>query len=226
MADARTLVPAEAYCIQPQANGNKPVTNRLVATAARTPFRHTMTGRRHPVLFEPVDARTLHAGGIVEKVLWAGSSRVLLRGRESYDGQGMVKRRGFTWIIWGCARVQTAIINVHLGPGVGFRLAMPTRDIGSDDYTARVDRFKLGADVIPSDIDIEDQLRLFDQSGDSTVAASGEQTPGSGPIVLEVTAGKLGHGSFGTVTHVWDVSTGNEFAAKAPLNTQDYDRAA
>ncbi|KAJ4230717.1 hypothetical protein NW757_013982 [Fusarium falciforme] len=79
----------------------------------------------------------------------------------------------------------------------------------SPAYIDKVNRFKQGTATAE---DLLDDLGL---SNPSTRPRTGAHTPGTGEIHLSK---KLGEGSFGVVTHLWNVSTGDEHVVKAPTS--------
>ncbi|KAK3305052.1 protein kinase [Chaetomium strumarium] len=127
----------------------------------------------------------------------------------TYDKQGKGRRRNFVWIIGGhdIPREKKAIV-ITISPNLKFQIVVAHHDITSQQYIDNVNRFRQGT------ADAENLLgRLEVRSRPQTERASGAHTPGTGPIVLRK---KLGEGTFGVVTHLWNVSTADECALKEP----------
>jgi hypothetical protein len=135
---------------------------------------------------------------------------VSLSGTEvTYDTQGQGKRSKFVWIIGGHRTPQqkkSVVINVN--ESLKFQIVVSHHDITSEQYVDNINRFRQG---VASMDNLLGQLDL--RSRPQTERASGAQTPGTGPIVLKKV---LGMGAYGVVSHVWDVSTGEEHALKEP----------
>lgn len=132
-----------------------------------------------------------------------------LRGTEvTYDGRGKGARRGFQWIIGGHdilqdkRRVAIAVPDI-----ISFQIFVPIQSITSAAYIDKVNRFKQGTATTE---DLIDNLGL---SRPLTRPPTGAHTPDTGEIYLRK---KLGKGAFSTVTHLWNVSTGDERVVKAP----------
>ncbi|KAB5572203.1 kinase-like domain-containing protein [Coniochaeta sp. 2T2.1] len=127
----------------------------------------------------------------------------------TYDKQGKGKRSYFVWIIGGHRTPQgkeCVVINVNTS--LKFQIVVSHHDTTSEQYVDNVNRFRQG---VASMDNLLGQLYL--RSRPQTERASGEETPGTGPIVLKKV---LGEGAFGVVSHIWDVSTGEEHALKEP----------
>ncbi|EGX88256.1 protein kinase [Cordyceps militaris CM01] len=126
----------------------------------------------------------------------------------TYNGDGEGARRDFQWIVAGHIipqRMKSIVITV---PGViSLQIVVPFHDITSPAYIDKVNRFKQG---IATAEDLLDGLGL---SNLPTRPCTGSHTPGTGAIHLRK---KIGKGSFGVVTHLWNVSTGDECVVKAP----------
>ncbi|KAK7403872.1 hypothetical protein QQX98_010376 [Neonectria punicea] len=126
----------------------------------------------------------------------------------TYDGEGEGARRDFQWIVGGHhtpQEIKSIIITV---PNViSFQIVVPFHHITSPAYIDKVNRFKQGTATAE---DLLDDLGL---SNPPTRPRTGAHTPGTGEIHLRK---KLGEGSFGVVTHLWNVSTGDERVVKAP----------
>lgn len=127
----------------------------------------------------------------------------------SYDGEGKGRRRGFCWIVGGdpIPQAKTSII-ITIDDTIEFRVVAVHHDIKSQAYMDKVDRFRQGtatADDLFGDLDLPQHP--------DTELPTGAHTPGKGEIHLRK---KIGSGSYGIVTHFWNVSNGNEYALKEP----------
>ncbi|ATY65352.1 camk kinase [Cordyceps militaris] len=132
----------------------------------------------------------------------------LLGTQVTYNGEGKGARRDFQWIVAGhdipqrIERIVITVLNV-----ISFQIVVPFHHITSPAYIDKVNRFKQG---IATAEDLLDDLGL---SNLPTRSCTGSHTPGTGEIHLRKI---LGEGSFGVVTHLWNVSTGDECVVKAP----------
>lgn len=127
--------------------------------------------------------------------------------REAGRDKGGV-RRDFRWVISGHSvpeKKRSIIIELH--ELLKFRIDVSHHNITSQQYINSVSWLQR---VMSMD-DLFGQLGL--PSRPPTEPASGARTPGTGPIYLKK---KLGEGAFGIVTHIWDVSDGDEYAIKEP----------
>jgi len=126
----------------------------------------------------------------------------------TYDGKGEGHRRQFQWIVAGhnIPHNMKRII-VKIRDIISFLLVVPSHDILSPAYIGSATKFLQGAATAES---LLDDLGL---SRPRTRVATGTHTPGTGEIHLRKT---LGEGSFGVVTHLWNVSTGSECVVKEP----------
>ncbi|KAJ4311316.1 hypothetical protein N0V84_010521 [Fusarium piperis] len=132
----------------------------------------------------------------------------LLGTQVTYDGEGKGARRDFQWIVGGHDiphRMESIIITVL--NTISFQIVVPSHPIRSPAYRDKVNRFKQGTATAE---DLLDDLGL---SNPPTRPHTGAHTPDTGEIHLRK---KLGEGSFGVVTHLWNVSTGDERVVKAP----------
>ncbi|KPM39123.1 hypothetical protein AK830_g7448 [Neonectria ditissima] len=126
----------------------------------------------------------------------------------TYDGKGEGARRDFQWIVGGHhipQEMKSIIITVP--KVISFQIVVPFHPITSPAYIDKVNRFKQGTATAE---DLLDDLGL---SNPPTRPRTGAHTPGTGEINL---GKKLGEGSFGVVTHLWNVSTGDERVVKEP----------
>lgn len=127
----------------------------------------------------------------------------------TYDGEGAGERSKFRWIVGGDKIPDSKLsIILELHKTISFRIIIPYHDISCPEYIERVDRFCRGT-ASPEAL-LED-LDLISRPG--TMLPTGVNTPGTGDIYLEK---RLGEGSFGEVTHLWNVSTGQDYALKTP----------
>ncbi|KJZ70942.1 hypothetical protein HIM_09646 [Hirsutella minnesotensis 3608] len=128
----------------------------------------------------------------------------------SYDTEGGDQiRRDFTWILGGHKIPQEKkLIIINLNQHLRFKIVVSRHETASQTYIENVGRFRQGR------ADPEKLLgRLDFTSRPQTEPASGARTPGTGPVTLKRL---VGEGSFGIVTHCWDVSSGAEYALKEP----------
>lgn len=134
-----------------------------------------------------------------------------------YDRKGGEKRRNFTWII-GSHRVsdETDEIVIQIHDNLKFQIVVSQPTV-PELFFNKVDQFR--AEVAQNDELPFGALGL--QSAISTATASGTQTPeqrggantpNENSILLRRM--RLGKGAFSVVYHVWDVSTGFEYASK------------
>lgn len=129
-----------------------------------------------------------------------------LRGTQvTYNGEGEGVRRDFHWIVGGhhIPQEKKSII-ITVPYAVAFQIVILPHDIRSSEYVDSVNRFRQGTATT------ED---LLDDLGLSYPPTRGAQTPGTGEISLRK---KLGEGAYGVVTHLWNVSTGEERVVKTP----------
>jgi hypothetical protein len=127
----------------------------------------------------------------------------------TYDKKGGKKRRNFTWIIGGdkfADETKKIVIQIH--DKLKFQILV-FKPIFPDLFFTSIDRFR-------AQVTETDKLPFFGgldlESGNITAAATGAQTPKQDSILLR--RKKLGEGAFSVVYHVWDASTGHEFALK------------
>lgn len=138
----------------------------------------------------------------------------------TYDGQGVVARSEFRWIVGGhrIPLVKTSIV-IKVQKTVSFQIVVPYHNISSSAHLERVNRFRQGAATA------EELFGDLGVSNSRTRVATGSHTPGTGEIHLTK---RLGEGAFGVVTHLWNVSTGSERVVKEPtakaIQTQRVDR--
>ena len=132
-----------------------------------------------------------------------------LEGTEvTYNGEGQGKRREFQWIVSGHGVIEekdSIVINVN--PFMSFQIIVAKHDISSQAYIDKVDWFCQGTATAE---DLLDDLNFPDRG---TERPTGAHTPDTGAIHLRK---RLGEGSFGVVTHFWNVSDGSEYALKEP----------
>ncbi|POR35146.1 Serine/threonine-protein kinase RAD53 [Tolypocladium paradoxum] len=127
----------------------------------------------------------------------------------TYDEEGSGKRSNFRWIVGGDPNPQhkTSII-ITIDNTIEFRIVAAYHDIQSQEYIDKVQWFRQGTATA------EDLFRDLDlPQRPDTELPTGAHTPGSGEIYLKKTIGK---GSFGVVTHFWNVSNADEHVLKEP----------
>ncbi|KAK2743006.1 hypothetical protein CKAH01_18421 [Colletotrichum kahawae] len=129
-----------------------------------------------------------------------------LRGTQvTYNGEGEGVRRDFHWIVGGhhIPQEKKSII-ITVPNAVSFQIVILPHDIRSSEYVDSINRFRQGTATT------ED---LLEDLGLSYPPTRGAQTPGAGEISLRK---NLGEGAYGVVTHLWNVSTGEERVVKTP----------
>ncbi|KUI73342.1 Serine/threonine-protein kinase Chk2 [Cytospora mali] len=155
-----------------------------------------------------------------------GWSRLILRDLGSrhgtivvYNALGGQPRSDFDWILDGFDLPNaTEAFIVQLHEKLRFRIVVARHDITSPAYANNVERFHQRA-ANPQDL-----LRGFGlQSGPETELNTGTHTPVRRSILLPL--GWIGKGGFGVVSRHWNVSTGEEFACKQPVD-REYNRSA
>ncbi|RMJ03713.1 hypothetical protein CDV36_014762 [Fusarium kuroshium] len=140
----------------------------------------------------------------------------------TYDGGAEGVRRDFQWIVGGHhipQRIKSIVITVP--DTISFQIVVPFHPITSPAYIDKVNRFKQGTATA------EDLLNNLGLSNPPTRPRTGTHTPGTGEIHFRR---KLGEGSFGVVTHLWNVNTGDEHVVKAPtskaIRKKEFDKKA
>ncbi|KJZ69149.1 hypothetical protein HIM_11467 [Hirsutella minnesotensis 3608] len=126
----------------------------------------------------------------------------------TYDNEGQGLRSNFRWIVGGHEVPQgkkSIIITVH--ETISFQIVIALHDIRSRAYIDKVNQFCRGTAAAE---DLLDDLNFPDRG---TERPTGAHTPVTEEIHLRK---KLGEGSFGVVTHIWNVSDGSEYAIKEP----------
>ncbi|KAL3962949.1 hypothetical protein ACCO45_004472 [Purpureocillium lilacinum] len=117
----------------------------------------------------------------------------LLGTEVTYDGEGRGTRSNFRWIIHST---------------VEFQVVAAKHDVNSQEYIGKVYWFRQGTATA------EDLFRDLDvPQRPDTELPTGAHTPGRGEIHLRR---EIGEGSYGVVTHFWNVSDGSEYALKEP----------
>ena len=127
----------------------------------------------------------------------------------SYDDEGKDQRRSnFVWIVGGdkVPKAKTTII-IHIHNYLNFQVVVSQHDITSEPYIDKVNRFR------ESKEEPGNRLGRHDLHCPPTQPDSRADALGAGAIVLRKTLGK---GAFGVVSHIWNVSTGDEYALKEP----------
>ncbi|UNI14821.1 Non-specific serine/threonine protein kinase [Purpureocillium takamizusanense] len=133
----------------------------------------------------------------------------LLGTEVTYDAQGHGKRSNFRWIVGGDRNPEektSILIKVH--GTVEFQVVAAKHDVKSPQYIDNVHRFRQGtatAEDLFSDLDLPCRA--------DTELPTGAHTPNRGEIHLRK---EIGEGSYGVVTHFWNVSDGSEYALKEP----------
>ncbi|KAM3481204.1 hypothetical protein MY5147_000837 [Beauveria neobassiana] len=123
----------------------------------------------------------------------------------TYDQQGHGYRRSFRWIIGGHDMIGRGIsIVVTIYGVIALQIVIQAHDIMSPAYISAVKSFKRGMTTSEA---------LLAELGLSQPPTRDTKTPGEGAIHLRE---HLGEGSFGVVTRLWNVSTGENRVVKAP----------
>lgn len=133
----------------------------------------------------------------------------LLGTEVTYDGDGRGIRSNFRWIVGGDQNPEektTILIKIHRT--VEFQVVAAHHNVDSPEYIAKVRQFRQGTATA------EDLFRDLDvPQRPDTELPTGSHTPGRGEIHLRK---EIGEGSYGVVTHFWNVSDGSEYALKEP----------
>ena len=133
----------------------------------------------------------------------------LLGTEVTYDGEGRGKRSNFQWIVGGDPNPhKKTSIRITVHDTVEFQIVAAHHDLTSPNYIAKVHWFRQGtatAEDLFRDLDIPQRQ--------DTELPTEAHTPGSGEIHLRK---EIGEGSYGVVTHFWNVSSGSEYALKEP----------
>ncbi|KAI0009525.1 kinase-like domain-containing protein [Xylariaceae sp. FL0662B] len=126
----------------------------------------------------------------------------------TYNKGGKGIRSQFQWIVGGhkIPNEKKSII-ITAAKTVSFQIIVPFYNITSPAYIDKVNRFNQGT------VTTEGLLDDLGLSNPPKRPATGAHAPGTGKIYLTK---ELGEGGFGIVTHLWDVSTGDERVVKAP----------
>ncbi|KAF1733994.1 DNA damage response protein kinase DUN1 [Beauveria bassiana] len=123
----------------------------------------------------------------------------------TYDQQGHGYRRSFRWIIGDHDMIGRGIsIVVAIYGVIALRIVIQAHEIMSPAYISAVKSFKRGMTTSEA---------LLAELGLSQPPTRDTKTPGEGAIHLRE---HLGEGSFGVVTRLWNVSTGENRVVKAP----------
>lgn len=136
------------------------------------------------------------------------------------DRRGM-RRKNFQWIVGGGQHpcLKDGIV-IQLTGSVKFRIVVSTQDTESEHYVKKVEKFRRGSGST------EDLFQKLAMPPD-TEHPTGTHTPGSEAIFLKE---HIGRGTFGSVTHLWNVSTGEEKVIKEPsgdkYDSNDWKREA
>ena len=134
-----------------------------------------------------------------------------------YDGKGNQRRRGFDWIVDGFRLPNnTDELIVEVDENLKFRIVIAHHDISSPTYVSNVERFREGAANTEA---LVGALGL--ESGPATGHKTGARSPVQDvkdPILIR--QGLIGKGGFGFVKRYWNVSTGQEYARKQPVETR------
>jgi serine/threonine-protein kinase Chk2 len=146
-----------------------------------------------------------------------------------YDGRGGKLEKRFRWILGGDRFTDdTKVIVIQIHRFVKFQIVVPKHNGHSYTYIDNVAAFsaqikELQESLQMDHLDLESRENTLrpasrDETETSTAARadtpSGTKIPGPTADSIILTRTKLGQGSFGRADHVWDVSTGAEYAGK------------
>ena len=126
----------------------------------------------------------------------------------TYDGHGRHFRRNFRWILNGhetLTRNTNIVIEICAKLKLLIRIPYPESLVCRD----KISQFLQGTAGPEALFGALDVLNHPD-----TEPPSGSRTPGTGPILIRHR--ELGQGSYGVVTHLWDVSSAAQYALKEP----------
>lgn len=193
--------------------GRDPATSDIVLINT-----HTVSTRHCAITFETGFKDTATKEQVYRLVLRdLGSSAgtaVEYSGEGGRHGIHQGIRRGFRWILGGHKAIRKKAVIIQVDKTLMFRIVVPWRNLGSQEYKDSVRRFLQGTASADS---------LLGQLGfpslPPTVPHTGAPTPGVGPICL---TRNLGQGAFGVVNYFWDVSEGHEFTVKEPVEQDSH----
>lgn len=117
-------------------------------------------------------------------------------------------RSDFTWIVGGVSQTRDRNIIVSVGTKIQFRIVSETSTVADAEFSAGVDRLLLGSVT---------GAGLFDSITARLLSPAGLTGAGNAAKQDAVYVEKyLSSGTFGTVTYLWNVSTGQEMVLKEP----------
>jgi hypothetical protein len=136
----------------------------------------------------------------------------------TYNGKGGERRCNFTWILGGhrIPDEDTKLIVIEFHKHLKFQIVVPERETKPKQYIENISRFRANTN---NDLAIG---RLDVNTSRSTAVASEVHAPNQSRLLITVRT--LAKGGFADVTHVWDVSIGEEYACKMPLEKKKFDR--
>ncbi|RMD43003.1 hypothetical protein DV735_g2086, partial [Chaetothyriales sp. CBS 134920] len=144
-----------------------------------------------------------------------------------YDEQGKINKKKFRWIIGGDPFVANSfqVISIQIHEKVRFRIVVPKSDTSLSEYKDSVDGFlrylsQLGIQDRPNTVANSDFVSGV-ASAYSLLVRPVTPVPTTDSILLRCEL--LGEGRFGYVDHVWDVSTGAEYASKVFSDAKRFD---
>ncbi|KAK2592814.1 hypothetical protein QQS21_009482 [Conoideocrella luteorostrata] len=149
----------------------------------------------------------------MEKCLVVKDLNSSLGTRVIYDNEEEQPGHGVTWRACGPRLAKSLEPVIKVNDMLQFRLVVPYHDVTSPIYRHNVDRFLEGSAStgnLFSDMNITSRTQTelpTDCGADKPSAQGGKPT---------FWRRLIGQGSFGTVTHLWNVTTGEEYALKEP----------
>lgn len=143
----------------------------------------------------------------------------------TYNGKGGEWRSTFEWIISGDSIPDaTERVIIELPGNIQYRVVITRQTNSSPTYIANVKRFLQGSadtESLFGMLDIDTGVHTALATGLVNGLATSADPPKNRPILI--TEGDNKAGSFGSVTCVWDVSTGKRMACKTPLDKDKFE---
>lgn len=135
--------------------------------------------------------------------------------RVTYDKEEVERGYKVDWIVGGHDFLEDKTPVLEIIGDFQFRLVVPPQNIWSRQYIDSVTKFRKGtADTT----DLFAHLKVQSLPATDLPTPTGIHAPSSKPSGPIFWKKKLGQGTFGTVMHIFNVTTGEQFALKEPLN--------